>query len=251
MEPVCRYNHLPAAGWGHQQVVGNSDLIVNSSHVYRLGWQGFLNFREKIKRGGISISLSSQPNLLSLIISLSLQELYRKPPQMFPFKLNLPLHVREVARHLYSGIPAVCAERGERRSHLPGERPGCPLPPLPGHFPSSWTGLINQWLTKPYLPRFIICSKLWRSRNMCTESSWSSLALTTLVPYGNRNPEKMMLIEQILGKSMTWVLGVLCVGPHTPTSLSRQHSPWYSAMMGFPIVEFFVFVHFLNSYYLL
>lgn len=145
--------------------------------------------------------------------------------------------------------------REEREGHTyQGRGLDAPCHPCQATFPVPEL----HWLTSDWLhlilPRFILCSKLWRSRNTGTESSWSSLALTTLLPCSNRNPEKMMVIEQILGRTMTWVLGILCVGPHMPTALSRQHSPWFSAMMGFPILVFFVFfvfVHFLNSYYLL
>lgn len=97
-------------------------------------------------------------------------------------------------------------------SHLLRERPGHPSPALPalsGYLTTSWIGWADQWWTKPSSARFILCSRQWWSGNVRMESSRAAGSWPPSLPHADRNRQRMVLIEQILGKSMTRASGVL------------------------------------------
>lgn len=128
---------------------------MNSHHVYRpqpRDDKDFWTSKKKKKKGGITIniSLSSQPNLLSLIIPFSLQRLLQEvsPDVLLPAKITTLCQKGGPASALWK--PS-CQGRERRGKVAPtvGEA-GTSLATLPGHLTSSWIGLIDQWLIKPF-----------------------------------------------------------------------------------------------------
>ena len=105
-------------------------------------------------------------------------------------------------------------------SHLLRESPGHPSPPLPalsGYLTNFWIGWVDQWWTKPSSARFILCSRQRWSGNVRMESSRAAGSWPPSLPHADRNPQRMVLIEQILGKSMTRASRVLHVALPRPS----------------------------------
>lgn len=135
------------------------------------------------------------------------------------------------AQCLHARSSAVRWESGERGLHTLWEKTGCHFPPLPGHLTCSWSGLIDQWLTKPYSAQvYTVFQAIMVRDHVDQECSWSSKQLPSSLPQVNRSPEIMMQIEQIF-KSMARALRVFCMSPDTPVSLSELHSMWFSVTM--------------------